>query len=464
MHTSSPSFHELLDNPLTDFEWLEETFREVLAGRRLQWRSGRGRPNTQPMSDVLMARTLRTLRGTQALEEHFTDATGKTFAGSCCSRRIRQLDYETLQIINNAVLLPLASEPGPGAAVWKNWRLTGIDGTTFNLQNTAQIHRRVPKSRTGGKNPEQGEVCFPRINACALVELDSHAPLAAEVALGGEGGITLARRLVPRIEKGMLVFGDQLYGCGAFVQVLYHHCREVGAAFAVKVLPEQGSRHVETLPDSSRLVEVDVRSQKRPADIAETILLREITYTVETTDENGRRGQTTYRLWTNLPDTDEYPARELAGQTGSRWEHELYYKELKSLMPHEYLDSQMLETAVVEIMSMLWVSALSARVRRKCARESSSSEAVPPVRISYSKTREALEKLLWLLHNGADVLTRDQKEAFVGRTLARLRQRTVPPRRNRACPRKVRRKQKHWPKIRDRADWPSDVEIKVVPE
>ncbi len=370
------------------------------------------------------------------------------------------------QIINDAVLLPLARERDANQAAWKSWRLVGIDGTQFNLQNTRQINERVPKSKSGGKNAahsKQERVCFARINACALVELDSHAPLAAEIALEGEGEITLAYRLIPRIEKGMLVFADQLYGCGAFLRPLHHHCREFGAAFAIKVLPEQRSRHVKTLADSSRLVEVDVRSRKRAADIVETITVREITYTVESTGEDGQRLQKPYRIWTNLLDADEYPAQELAAQTGRRWEHELYYKELKSLMRHEYLESQLLETAVVEIMSMLWVSALTARLRRECARESS-CEAVVTARISYSKTHNALEKLLWLLQTGADILTRDQKEAVVERTLARLRQRALPPRRNRTCPRKVRRKQKHWPKLRERTDWPSNVEIKVVTE
>ncbi len=99
MHTASTSFQKLLKHPLSGFQWLEETFSAVLSARQLQWRGGRGRPNSHPMSEVLLARTSRTLRGSQALEEHFTDATGKTFAGSCCSRRIRQVDYDALQIM-----------------------------------------------------------------------------------------------------------------------------------------------------------------------------------------------------------------------------------------------------------------------------------------------------------------------------------------------------------------------------
>ena len=58
----------------------------------------------------------------------------------------------------------------------------------------------------------------------------------------------------------------------------------------------------------------------------------------------------------------KYPTRELIDLYHKRWEHEIYDRELKqTLKKHKYLDSQLMETARVEVFAMVWASALVAR-------------------------------------------------------------------------------------------------------
>lgn len=439
---------------------------------------GPGRPQRVGVAEALLCRAYRALAGSGSLESHYEEIIGGKIAGSCCSRRLRKVDDNLLQAVNQAVLRPVGDPETSPESFWKQWRLVGIDGTAFLLQNTEQILAKVPKSQTGKAGsrrpaPAKGErkkvaankadrdggdkVGFPRIQACAMVELGTHAPLAAHLGLEGEGELTLAWKIIDAVQSGMLVLADKLYGRAVFVHALLRRCREVGSAFLIKIPSGQTSKLVETLSDGSRLVEVKLRSQKRPADIVGTFIVREICYTVCTTDAEGRPVGHDCRIWTNLLDPALYPADSLAGLMSRRWEHEIYYKETKALCPNEYLDSQLPETAAVEIMSLIWASALLARARHEAAAKE--EETV----ISFSKTQATMHKLLWLVNLGrsSGILTEDQIERLAREAFMKLRQCVRPARRDRCCPRKVRRKQKQWPRLRRRTESASTTTIKV---
>ena len=434
-----------------------EGLRNVLESKTSGSKRGRGRPAKIPLVNLLCAQTLRMMKRSGSVAECHEAATGRKLAGSCISRRIRRVDYETLQQINDVVLQPKATPERHPEAYWKGWKPVGIDGTTFSLQNCGKILEDFPKhsNKSKKKNAQSetsrgGQYGFSKINACALVELGTHAPLAAEIGLNREGELTLAYRLIGKILPGMLLLADSLYGCGAFLQPLHHHCRRVGAAFVIRVLPAQTTTTLRELGDGSRLVEVGIRSRKRPEDIVEVIVVREVTYTVASTDENGNPTQSTCRLWTNLLDPKHYPALELATLITHRWEHEIYYGEAKSMLRHEYLESQLPETAAVEIMALLWASSLLAEARAEVAL--TGSEPTETVRVSFSKTRQSVEKLLWLICAGRGILTDTQTEEIIAKEFNELRERTLKPRRSRRCPRKVRRKQTHWPKLIKRSE------------
>lgn len=429
-----------------------EAVLEDQSGKR-----SRGRPAATSLTSLLCAQTARMIQPTGDVATCLEVTAGSKLAGSGISRRLRRVDYKTLQRINDVVLQPKADPQRHPGAFWKTWRLVGIDGTTFTLQNTEEILKEFPKqSNVSKKNSADwpssrgGEYGFPKINACALVELGTHAPLAAEIGLKKEGELTLAYRLVEKICAGMLLLADSLYGCGAFLQPLFHHCQRVGAAFVIRVLPSQTTTTVRELGDGSRLVHVEIRSRKRAADIVETLLVRELTYTIVSTDENGNRVTNICRLWTNLLDPALYPAQELAELLTQRWEHEIFYGEAKGMLRHEYLESQLPETAAVEIMALLWASSLLAEVRADSTH--AGSEPTDVVSISFSKTHETVNHLLWLLREGRDILSETQAKEIITKAFIRLREQALKPRRARRCPRKVRRKQTHWPKLTKRSE------------
>ena len=123
--------------------------------------------------------------------------------------------------------------------------------------------------------------------------------------------------------KGALLLADRLYGCAAMVDQVQTRCTAVGSHSLVRV----------------RKVRVAVG---RPG-----------------------RGAETLRLWTSLLEPQEAPALELAREYAQRWQHELYYREMKlELRTGELLQSHTPETAAQEVAALVVATALIAQTRR----------------------------------------------------------------------------------------------------
>jgi hypothetical protein len=111
-------------------------------------------------------------------------------------------------------------------------------------------------------------------------------------------------------------------------------------------------------------VRVPVQQKGRQHVIVQWLELREIRARVQRPGYRARD----LRLWTSLLDTDTAPAQELIELYARRWEHELYFRELKrQLRERDVLQSHTVETAAQEIAAIVLASALLARERARAA-------------------------------------------------------------------------------------------------
>lgn len=439
--------------PGTDWNEVSRTIIGVLP------KYTRGPQPTVALADLLIAKIRQKLSTEDSVEEHLEDFTGIALQGSTISRRMRKLRKEDLERIGEVLLKPLADERTCPEGFYHGYRLVGVDGTKFSLQNTEGISARIEKPRARSSLAERlEETAYPQMWGCTLVELGLHNPLAATVGCNGEGELSLGVSLLGRLGAEDLLLGDRLYGVGWFAHQVIQS--EVGA-FLLKVKNTQTSRLVERLPDGSALVEVKVRSRKRPGTIIETVRLREITYRIEAVDENGKATSSVYRLWTNLLDVRVYPAEDLIRLYTTRWGHERFYAEMKlELQTKEYLDAQLVETACVEIFAMVWACALAAHERLRVAQM---DKETPAKQVSFTKLRSAMATLLSLSMYVDTVITPEQFELIATQIYRRVLRRRVPTRNKRVCPRKVRKKQKNWPKLRSRTEAPLTIKINLLP-
>jgi hypothetical protein len=210
----------------------------------------------------------------------------------------------------------------------------------------------------------------------------------------------------------------------------------------------------EHLADGSHLLTVAVKPRHRPTPETRTLTVRELHVRVARV---GHRG-TTLRLWTSLTDPRTAPALELARLYGQRWEHELYFRELKRhLRRTDLLQSHTVDTAAQEVAALVLASALLAVERTRAA-----EGTVPVLRISFAKMLPIVEAMWFTLDVAAPVLTEDQKQFILTQMYERMQRHLTPKRRARSCPRAVRQPVTGWPRLRRNTSVEGPFEFTVV--
>jgi hypothetical protein len=394
----------------------------------------RGRKPRVPVSQLLPALTFHVMQDAGTLSEHFSQVFDDTLADSSWADRRARLPWEIFAELMRRVLRPQATRR-QREAFWRGWRLVALDGTQFSLTNTPQITARREKART-----RRGRAAFAKMWTAVLLEVGLHNPLAAAIGRDGESEWALAQRLLAQLPKRALLLGDRLYGVAAFVVHARAACARVGSHFLLRATRSTKPRVIKRLRDGTRVVQIARRARNSPTRILEWLEVREIRVRV------GRPGQRTHelRLWTSLVDAKTAPAIELAQLYAHRWEHELYFRELKrQVRKTDLLQSHTLETAAQEIAALILVSALLAAERLRAA-----GGQIPVWRVSFAKILELCVKPMWLwLDLGQGVLTDHQLTQIMKRGYQRMRRYLTPPRRARSCPRAVRQPIQAWPRL-----------------
>jgi Transposase DDE domain len=394
----------------------------------------RGRKPRVPVSDLLPALTFHVMNGPGTLAEHFFQLFGASLADSSWSDRRARLPWQIFADLMRRMLRPRATPRRHRDAFWRGWRVLALDGTQFSLTNTPHITTTLRKART-----RRGPAAFAKLTTAVLLEVGLHNPLAAAMARHGESEWELALTLLAQLPKRAVVLGDRLYGCAPFAAALAAACQRVGSHFLLRARMEIKPQIVKRLRDGSRLIRVPVRERGRRGHILEWLQVREIRVRV------GRPGARSshLRLWTSLLDPETAPALELAPLYAQRWDHEVYFRELKRQVRRTaLLQSHTVETAAQEMAALVLVSALLAAERARVA-----AGHVPVLRVSFSKVLE-LVKPMWLtVQLGQGLLTDRQTHRMLTRAYALMRRCLTPARRSRTCPRAVRQPVSRWPRV-----------------
>lgn len=394
----------------------------------------RGRKPRVPLTDLLPALTFHVMQSAGTLADHFFELFGDSLADSSWSDRRTRLPWEIFADLLRRALRPRATRRHR-EAFWRGWRLVALDGTQFSLTNTPQITATVEKAKT-----RRGRAAFAKLTTNVLLEVGLHNPLAAAIGRGGESEWALALQLLAQLPRRALLLGDRLYGCAAFVTHALAACERVGSHLLIRARADVKARVITRLADGSRLIRVRVREPGRPMHIIGMLEVREIRVRV------GRPGRRAHelRLWTSLLDPRTAPALELATLYARRWEHELYYRELKRhLRKTDVLQSHTVETGAQEIAAMVLVSALVATERARVA-----TAQIPPLRVSFVKVLQVVQSMWLFFGVFEDLITERQKDQIVRRGETLMRRFVTATRRSRSCPRAVRQPVTGWPRLR----------------
>lgn len=380
--------------------------------------------------------------------EHLFWLMGIEMSDGTLSERRQALPLIVFDELLRRVLCPLNS---PSAqALYRGWRLVAIDGVSFSLPNTPSVKKRCRK----GSN-QKGPAAFAKLQCSVLVELVMHNPLAARIGCHGQSEWKLAQPLLDHLPADCLLLADQLYGCGAFLVAAWQRLQQRNGHFLVRV--KQGLkivRQLQALKDGSRIVEIKALDPQDHHKVAATLQVREIRATIQ------RKGflPVQLRLWTSLRDCRQAPALELIRLYTTRWEQELYFRELKSQLGlNDLLKSQTPENAAQEVAAMIIGSSLIAQQRSQLKPGEELSH-----RISFVKVWETLEPLWLTLLLGADILTERQKQQLCERFYAIAARRVMQKKRVRSCPRVMRQPIQPWPRKRKQKSSTEPLTISLV--
>ena len=227
-----------------------------------------------------------------------------------------RLGFEPIKALFDAVAAPLADADTPG--VWlAARRLVAIDGTTFDVADSV-----VNDEFFGRPGTAKGErSAFPQVRVVALAECGTHAMFDAEIGTYRESEAVLARRLVDRLEPGMLLLADR--GFTGFE--LWKQAAATGADLLWRAKNNVTPRRIAELADGSWLGEMRLSNTRTNT---EHVVVRVVDYTVD--DRRGTGDSGMFRLFTTLLDPDEVTATELAVAYAQRWEIESAFDELKT--------------------------------------------------------------------------------------------------------------------------------------
>jgi hypothetical protein len=410
-------------------------WEDVIGPRGVPHVAGRrGRKPRVPLTQLLPALTWHVMQETGTLAEHLFQLFREPLADSSWSDRRLRLPWEIFAELMRRALRPRATARRHRDAFWRGWRLIALDGTQFSLINTPQITDSFAKAVT-----RRGRAAFAKMTTAVLLEVGLHNPLAAAIGRKGESEWALAQRLLAQVPKGAVLLGDRLYGVIAFARAAQGACRRVGSHFLLRASRSVKPRLIRRLADGTRLVGLAVRSPHNRTRVIEWLEVREIRVQV------GRKGHRAHelRLWTSLVDPAAAPALELARVYASRWEHELYFRELKrQLRRTTVLQSHTVETGAQEIAALVLASAVLATERARAAHGT-----ISPLRISFGQLLDIVRGLWLVLGPFDDIFTDQQKTRVVRRGRALMRRSLTAPRRPRTCPRAVRQPVTRWPRL-----------------
>jgi hypothetical protein len=401
------------------------------------------------LGQLLAAMIQQALAGCGSLGHHLRLIMKAPITDSAAILRRASLHWEFFQELFARVLKPLARPQEHPESFHAGLRVLALDGSDFSLPNSKAVlaMERPRRSNQHG----QGNAAFMKWSTAVLLELGTHTPLSVACSTLGlermEMEMEIARRTLPVLGSlGLsLLLADRLYGCASFMLDVQEHSGGKTHCL-MRVRENLHARTLQVLADGTALVQVrsDLRARTKAGPCVLTV--REIRAQVQ---RAGGKAQP-LRLWTTLLDAAKHPALTLLELYATRWEQELFFRELKNHVgANSLLKADSEQTAQGAFAAMILAANEVAHRRVEAAGQAQ----LPVLRLSIAKITRMLSHLAAMMEAGEGVLTPAQRSAMSRKWLKiMMREAVIPPRRKRSCQHGLRRPHSPWPVVRQRCE------------
>ncbi len=299
--------------------------------------------------------------------------------GSLTKARAR-LGASALRVLFDRVRGVQGTAATPGV-FWRGLRVTSLDGTVFDVPdsaaNAAAYSRPATKNRRGP---------YPQVRLLALVECGTLAVIGAIFDSLAVGERTLAKRLLPLVERGTLLLADRGFpSFGLFTAAAAQGAELLWRAGASFTLPVD-----QVLADGTYLSHLNGPRGAR-------VTVRVIEYTVHATCEGGPDPTATsselFCLITTLLDPEAAPAEELAELYARRWTSETTYRSIK-VEQRGGRTATLRSNSPAMVEQELWAMLCVYQAVRDLATDSAADAGIPPARISFKHTLHAAQRTI----------------------------------------------------------------------
>lgn len=392
------------------------------------WRDG----PLNPLATVTLF-LIQILHGNTACE-HLRHLSPLTFTASGYCQARRRLPLALFQHLLRAVTDAMF-DATESVARWRGHRTFLLDGSSFSMPDTPQLMRRF------GHPPGQKPGCaFPCAHLMVLCDLATG--LIRQIAAGPlfTHDLTAGVKIHPALRPGDLLIADRGFAGWAFFALYMQHQLHAVIRMHQRLLmhfnprtphhPAEVWTRLYLLGAHDQVIEW-FKPKRRPAWISRrayetlppSVIVRVIRYRL------GRRGfrPTEVTLITTLADHQRYPAAEIAGLYGRRWEIETNLRSLKETMGMRTMRCK----TVAGVEKELIMYALAYNLVRLEMVKAGCAQRVDPRRISF------VDALRSLRATAANARAPAEEEAASPRRLV-----VNPDRPGRVEPRAVKRRPK----------------------
>jgi hypothetical protein len=241
--------------------------------------------------------------------------TVKVAGKSGISQARARLGWEAVRRLHDEVVKPIAIRSTRGAW-YRKYRLVSLDGSTLDVADEAENEKAF-----GRPGSSRGSSAYPQIRFVCLVENGTHVLFGSQMADYATGEITLAKAVLPSLQRGMLCLADRQF----FGFELWNLARTTGTDLLWRIKKNMRLAREATLSDGSYLSHIypSERDWRRKTN---GIKVRVIDYRLDGVPD----AEPIYRLVTTILDHNKAPAVELAALYHERWEIETALDELKT--------------------------------------------------------------------------------------------------------------------------------------
>ena len=352
--------------------------------------------------------------------------------GAYCQARAR-LDMQTLRLIHGHLAWSLERRV-QSAQLWLGRRVKIVDGTTLSMPDTTANAQSWPQPSS-----QKEGLGFPCMKLVGIFSLASGGLEDYATGTLHQHESILFRSLWERLEKGDLMLGDR--GFCSYAAMASLSLRGIDSVMRQHQARKVSFREGERLGKDDRLItwqkpaqRTDAWSLEEWAALPAELSLRLIRLHVSTPGFRTR----SVILVTTLTDANTYPADMIRALYGQRWEVELHFYQIKTLLGLDILRCKSPE--LIEKETLMHIIAYN--MIRLFMQKAAGTHQADLGRMSFKGTLDTVRHFASAIH-AARAAPRRQ-DALIEQMLATIAGDPVPERPGRSEPRAKKRRPKNY--------------------